>query len=272
MLNQKTIDRLKELGIDTEKLTEAIKSETEVEIKLPEGKLYKDADLESRDSNMKSEGEKLGFGKGKDAMKEIANKAIIEKFGLKDVQKTDELTKILDASFTTASKGDEGLKKQVQDLLGDKLKLSQEIEGYQGKIKEKDNETKLLSSLPKNRSSILNDLEYLGIVKNHVKEVDGVLVVEFNGEVLKDETTRSPLPIDKGIEKIFASREGWIKTEAGGGRGGDDFGGGGTSKPKSLSEATAKWEKDNPDKTMASPEFQGYINELAKDKDFKLDD
>lgn len=274
MLSQKTIDKLKELGFNPQALIDAAKAENEVDVDIPEGKLYKDTDLEARDANMKAEGKKLGVAEGKTAGFEIANKQIIDKFGLEGLSKTDDLSKILDASFAAASKGDEGLKGQVSQLLKDKETWAASEEGYKKQIDEIRFESTLLAQLPKNRSGILSDNEYLSLIKGSIKEADGVKAIEFGGEVLRDPQTRAILPIEKGIEKIFASREGWLKQEQSGGRGeGDKGGGSGGSTPKTWTEAQAKWTELNPDKPVSSPEFISYAQSLAaKDKDFKIDE
>jgi len=273
MIKQEQLDKLKELGIDVQQLVEAYTAEQEQDITIPEGKLYKEADLEARDSNMRSEGKRLGVQEGKDAMKEIANKMIFEKFGVKDLDKKEDISKVLDVAVETSSKGDESLKSQIKDLLSDKEKLEVELEKNNQEKERFSFRTTMLSNLPKNRSDILSDDEYISIIESNIEEIDGKKGIKLNGQVLKDDTTKEILSIDKGISRFFESRDGWLKKEEGGGRGGQDDprkSGGGI---KTYSQALEKFTKDNPDKDATSPEFTSYLTKVVREEpSFNMDE
>lgn len=270
MISQAQKDRLKELGFNVEELITAITSETETDITIPSGSFFTDELLSSRDANQFTEGKKLGVTEGKKAGFEIANKTIIEKFGLKDVTKNDEPNKILDILSTTFQKGDEGLQGQIQALQKDKSDLETKVLSIENEKKTFERNTNLLSMFPKNRASLLSDNEYLDIVNKHITEVDGVYAVTLNGEVLRDSKSRNIIPLNDGINKLFAERKWVVEDQQQGGRGAGDQhrSSGGV---KTLSQARETFLKDNPDKTEVSPEFMAYVKDIAqKTSDFDV--
>lgn len=273
-LNQESKDKLKALGLDVDALEVAVKSETETEITIPAGSFFTDDTLLARDANKIEEGKRLGITEGKTAGFEIANKTMIEKYGLKDVKKTDEPAKVIEAMAATLSKGDEGLKGQISALQTDKEALLQQLSEKDNKMKDFELTTTLLSVLPQNRTSVLSDNEYLGILKSSVEEIDGKLAVKLNGEVLRDPKTRSVIDLKEGVNQVFASREGWLKKDDGGnggGRGAGDNHGQQHSGIRTLSAASEAYAKEHGEESLLTPEFRAHVQELAKNKDFNLD-
>jgi len=270
MISQAQKDRLKELGFNVDELITAITSENETDIAIPNGTLFTDELLTSRDTNNFTEGKKLGVTEGKKAGFEIANKTIIEKFGLKDVTKNDEPNKILDILNSQFSKGDEGLQGQIKALQADKTELENKVLSIESEKKAFERNTSILSMLPKNRASILSDTEYLDIVNKHITDVDGVSAITINGEVLRDKQSRNIVPLNDGITKLFTERKWIVEEQPTGGRGQGD-----THRSvggiKTLSQARETFLKDNPDKNEASPEFISYVKDIAqKTSDFDV--
>lgn len=273
MLTQADKDKLKALGLDPDKLISAVTAETETSITIPEGQILSESDLTARDEqtkkSVKSEyeanGKKIGF--------EIANKTIIDKFGLKDVTKSDEPSKIADALNTVIAGGDTDLKKRVDDLIKDKDTLSQQLEQANKQADSIRFEYGLTAKFPKNRVETLTDSDFLMLIKNDIEEVDGVKGIKVNGEVLRDSKTRAVLPVDQALESYFTSRK-WIVESAGGGggRGGKNNSGGGGGSYRTYSEAEKTYiEQNNGDvMAIARPEFKAYIAELAKSPDFDM--
>lgn len=271
MLKQEHKTRLKELGFDIDTLEKAIKDEKEVDITIPEGNLYTDQTLQSRDASKISEGKRAGFAEGKKAGFEIANKAIIEKFGLKDVDKDAEPKDLAELAFTSASKGDDGLKEQVKLLQKDKETLSNQLTQKEKEAKDAIFTASLVSYLPEKRIKALDNTEHIARVKRNIEfeELDGIIVPKRNGEILRDPKTQKPLDIKSAIENLYTENK-WIETEEPkGGRGvGDKPPVGGGSK--TFSEAEKQFKIDHPDLPITGTEFSSYIQECAKDKDFDM--
>jgi hypothetical protein len=271
MLNKEQIELLKKFGFNYDSLVEAIKSEDEKEIKLPEGEFFTQATLEARDSNKISEGKKLGIEEGKKAGIEISNKEIIKKFGIQETEgkKDMEPSKLIEIAYDKAQKGDDGLKGQIKALISDKQKLEETLSNKYKEVESVKFETSLFGMLPKNRFDVLSDSEQIQIIKGLIVDVDGKKAISFNGEVLRDEQTRDLMPIDKALAKVYESKK-WIQAEnTGGGRGGSDNPTGGSGKITKYSEAEKSWRDQG--KEISDPGFQTYVVGLAADKDFNMD-
>lgn len=267
MLSQSDKDKLKFIGLDPIALENAIKAEAETAIAIPTGTLLSEEQLTQRDLVKIEEGKRAGVEEGKNAGFEIAHKTLIDKFGLKDVKKTDETNKLADALSLTLTAGDEGLKKQVTDLLRDKETLLQEKETVLKEKKQIEQKTQLLTFLPKNRNSILSDDEYLSLLQSNIKEVDGVQIVELNGEVLKDQKTRANLPLKDAIEKVFEARK-WVEVQQQGqGRGEGDQTPTGKGFRK-YSEFEKNYIATHGEDSNMGVEFQKALNEAAASPDF----
>lgn len=270
MLSQSDKDKLKAIGLDPIALETAIKAETETSITIPVGSLLTDEQLLQRDSVKLEEGKRSGVEEGKKAGFEIAHKTLIDKFGLKEIKKTDDTTKLVESLSATLTAGDEGLKKQVNDLLKDKETLLLEKETVLREKKQIEQKTQLLTYLPKNRNAILSDDEYISLLQSNIKEIDGVQVVELNGEVLKDQKTRANLQLKDAIEKVFEARK-WVDVSGGGGSGrggGDDAGAKGGFRK--YSDFEKDWISKNGEDSNMGVKYQQALNEAAKAPDFDM--
>lgn len=264
---QALVDTLK--GFDVDTLIAAISSVDEVEFKVPDGvHVLPSTDLEARDINTKSEGKREGVAEGKAAGLEIAGKAIAKKFNLPSTVDTKKIDTVLEEASKIAQTGDAGLQDQIKLLQKDKETLLTEKDNL---IKEKDGisfDTQLISFFPANRDASLEDSERLMLVKNTLQfeTIDGKQVVKKNGEILRNPTTKDPLPVKDAISTLFTERK-WTGESNGGGRGAGDSGagGGGSAGIKKLSQAKDKWLVENPNGNPISPEFTNYAAAIAKD-------
>jgi len=266
MLKKETQDKFKAIGLDLEKLKTALTSSEEVDYEFPDVQVFTAEQLTTRDANLTAEAKKLGVSEGKDAGLSIASKELAKKFNL-TIDNPKDLNAVVDKINETLSTGDKGLKEQIALLTSDRDKAIQEKEQAINQVKQVSFDTSLLTSFPTNRSKVLNDNEYLNVVKANLQfeEVDGVQVVKRNGEVLRDEKTRNPLQPKEAINVLFAERK-WI--EAGGdkgGRGGSDSTAGQNGGIKTFSKAVEKWKAENPDGNTLSPAFQSYLETVAKE-------
>ena len=266
MLKKETAEKIKSFGFDVDKLIAAIKDEAEVDYVVPDVQVFSSTDLEARDLNTKAEGKREGVAEGKAAGLEIAGKSIAKKFNLPSTVDTKKLDAVIEAVSATAATGDTGLQEQIKLLQKDKESLLTEKENI---IKEKDAlafDTTLISFFPSNRDATLEDSERLMLVKHALQfeTIDGKQVVKRNGEVLRNATTKDPLPVKDAINTLFTERK-WV-TDAGGGRGGgDNTGGKGNGGVKTFSAAQAKWQAENPNANPISPECTNYIGAIAKE-------
>lgn len=265
MLKKETAEKIKSFGFDVDKLIAAIKDEAEVDYKVPEVQVFSATDLEARDANTKAEGKREGVAEGKAAGLEIAGKSIAKKFNLPSTVDTKKLDNVIEAVSAANASGDAGLTEQIKLLQKDKETLLAEKENI---IKEKEAlafDNSIISFFPANRDANLEDAERLMLVKRALQfeTVDGKPVVKKNGEILRNPTTKDPLPVKDAINTLFAERK-WV-AESGGGRGGQDNPGKGTGGVKTFSSAQAQWQKENPNANPISPEFTSYVAGIAKE-------
>jgi hypothetical protein len=266
MLLQATKDKLKALGIDPDKLIEAVKAEAETDVEMPEGEFFTPEQITARDEVKLTEGKKLGEREGEVKGKELAAKEMKKAFGVEIEGK--DLGKLVEAVKVQLFKGDDGLKEQV------KL-LQQKTEEYEGKISQIQQEAEaakfdasLLSELPANRSNLLSDSEYLTVLKANLQfEGD---TVKKGGEVLRDGKTANPIARKSAIEQFFQERK-WTAAEEKqiNGRGGTSTATP-TGRPTKTSEAAKEWVAQG--KGVGTAEFQSYVTGLAKEnKEFVFD-
>lgn len=263
-------EKIKAFGIDPEKLIEAIKAETEVTIEIPADiTVLKTTDLEVRDANKVTEGKKLGETEGEKKGKELAAKAFKRKLALPDTVPND-IDKVLEAANEQLSKGDAGLKEQVNLLLKDKETLQAQVQAEQTKAKQSNFDAELISYFPAGRDSSLSDAERLALVKMNLQfeEAEGKVVVKKNGVIVQHKDTHAPLAPKDVVAELFTEKK-WVAAKGpgdGGGRGGGDNGGGtGLAGIKKLSQFTEKWVAENPGKNDVSPEFQAALDSHTKD-------
>jgi hypothetical protein len=256
MLKKETKDSLVALGFDVDKLVEAAIHAVEQDFTMPEIKNYSDADLAVRDENSKKEGKKEGK---KDGIA-IATKVIADKFGITDadLSKPDSIVeKLMDLT-----KGESTLKDQIKKLQDDKVTLLAEKETAVGAVKSAMFDRDIITKFPANRTKLMNDAELLSLVKGNLafEEVEGITLVKKNGEILRDATTKNPLPLEAAINSLFTERN-WVEASANGGRGGGDRlnNGGGMKKYSQVEDA---WVAEG--KNVMSPEFHAHLQKIAK--------
>lgn len=260
-LKTETKEAFKKLGFDVDKLVAAVTHAEEQDYTLPEINNVTEADLATRDDNSKKEGIKEGKKNGIS----IATKAVAEKFNIPiteiDLSRPETLVDKLNANF---AKGDEGLKEQVRLLQADVATAKGEKDTAVKEAKQAGFDMSLIAKLPANRSKLLTDAEHLNNIKFNLQfdEEDGKPVVKRNGAILRDATTKDPLPYDKAIEGLFTERK-WVDEGGGnGGRGGGDNSNNGAGGIKKLSQFIENWEKEG--KNPMSPEFHTALAAAAK--------
>lgn len=267
MLKVATKEAIKALGLDPDKLIEAVKADAEVDYEVPtEVTVIKNTDLEIRDNNNKAAGKTEGETIGEKKGKELAAKAFKKKFNLADTVPA-EVDKVVEEVNKTLAKGDDGLKEQVSLLQKDKDALQLSLQQEQAKAKAATFDAEIISQFPAGRTTDLTDQERLALVKNalQIEEVEGKRVVKKNGEILRDKTTQNPLPVNQAITDYFTERN-WIGKEGGaGGRGGSNNPPNGTAGIKKYSEFKDKWVAENPGKNELSDEFINAVGKQAKD-------
>jgi len=213
------------LKLKPDELTKALDEKEEVTIELQEDlSVFTKTELESRDEVQKGAGIKIGKEIG---VKEVRTEAGLDESVGKDPKKVAEAIfskAVADAKIPANDKITE-LTKQ-NSLLTQKLgEKDAEIEVERKKSSQVSTDRKILTAMPKNRTSLLEDDEMLDAVKaKHIKEIDGNLVViGKDGEPLRDSKTTKPLDLNTGLLQIFTDRK-WLTEEKQqpGGRGGKD--------------------------------------------------
>lgn len=276
-LKKEALQRIAKLTkLKLEDLEKAIKDENEVDLTIDESlTALSTSELEARDENSRKEGRADGI--------DIGAKAVRKAAGIEDGIGKDPSAiakAIADKALSEAKlKPDEAvkaLKDQVDQLKGELTKKDTTISDLTTKASIAQRDAKLLTMLPKNRSSILSDAEYLTLINNTmvIKEVDGKEVVEIGGQIARVDATKDPLPVKDVINNLFSERK-WIDAGSGGaggngGRGGkDDPGSGG--KITKMSEFTKKIEDEG--RNLNAADVQAELQQLMKDvPDFKTNE
>ncbi len=273
MLDQATKDRLKALGIDADKLTEAVKADAETAFALPEGSLLTDAQLTERDGIKVKEGEKAGETAAKTALiKEAATKAGLT---IQGDRMSDLVTAIKEGLGKDKDTAFKALQEQNTALLADKETMSGKVTAAEQALKTGMFEVGILSQLPANGMGLspketLELLKIRGIVP---EKTDTGIAWKQNGQTIKDGTTHAPLVGEKAINHIWTEQKFTATPQAPqGGRGGSDGNPSAGTGLGSYSAVAAKWKQDNPGKNEVSPEFTSHLNAVAKaDPSFKWD-
>lgn len=265
MLKPDAKERLKAIlkGVDIDKLLEAAKSEAETDFTIPELSTYTAEELAARDGNTKTEAVKEAKKEGKKDGIGIANKVIADKFGLKDIDLTNP-DKVVDALSAHFNGGDQALKDQVK-LLQDQVKATNaEKETAIKQVQEASFDRDLLTMFPQTRASTLTDAEYLTLIKGQLQfeTSEGVTLVKKGGEVLRDATTKNPVPVKDAIASVFGERKWITESSNGGGRGAGDNQNNSTGGLKTFSSFQKKWEDEG--KSTMSADFQIALNQHIK--------
>lgn len=258
--------KIKEADLET-----ALKDEKEVELAIPEGlEVLTKEELEARDTAQKNEGIKAGKEIG---VKEVRKAAGLEENGPKDpaklVQAISEKV-VADAKIKPDEKVSQ-LTEQIgllQKQIGEK---DTEIQTSRQVASQAQIDRKILASLPKNRAGNLSDDEYITLIKatHTIKEVDGKLVIEKDGTVMRDPKTTNAMGLSEAMNSIFTERKGWLgeSNDTPGGRGGGNPPpAGGYSKLSDLKKSFA-----DQGKSLLGEEFSQAVQKAATDnKEFDM--
>jgi hypothetical protein len=267
MLKATELKKLKDLGIDTKKLIDAIKDEAESDFEIPAINNMTEDQLAERDENTVSAAKPAILAEGKNTGIEIANKVIAKKFNLTDVdlKKPDSIVAALEKSV---AKGDSGLQEQITLLQSDKVTLEQQIETEKSTARSLSQDSDLLTSFPTNRTG-LSDKEFLTLTKMSLQfeDVDGIKVVKRDGVILRDPKTQKPIAAKEAIDGLFTEKK-WVSANEQVGRGGNDNTGGSGGKTKKYSQALEDFKKQSPDGNEMSTEFEAFIKPYASEPTF----
>ena len=272
MLKTTDKERLKSLGIDIDAIIAAHTDPAEKDITVPDGMIYTDAQLATRDEVKLKDGEKVGEKKAI----EIAKTELKKHAGLDiTAERWGDVGKEIKAAINAT--GDDKVKtlqEQNAALLADKTSLAEKVTQAETQLRNGLSTIDILSKLPAN-SLGLSPKEAFELAKIRgyaAEDTDNGRVWRKNGEVMKDPVTHAPLSEDKAIAAIWTEQK-WTPsaTAAAGGRGasqkasGEAMGG-----IMSKSAAEAAWREQNPDKGLATPEGMAWYAEQAKQPGFDL--
>lgn len=270
-LKQETIDKLKKFGFDTDKLIAAIVAETEQDFDVPEVTALTEAQLAERDRVKIGEGKKAGEAEAKSTLvKELGKRLNVE---FKGERLADVVSEIQEYANKNGDEKVTLLQNQITALTTDKNQLTAKLTEFETNLSVAKFENELIGYFPANRGAGLTDSERLTLLKNAIsfEQVDGKYVAKRNGEVVTDPATHAPLPIAKVVESYFVEKPlllGGQQSTPPSGRGGGSSdpgaaGGGGITK---LSQAQKAWKAENPEGNVMSPEFQSYVDKIAKEE------
>ena len=266
------------LKMEEKTFLEALKSDKEVDITIPDGlQVFTAQELTARDTNQK----KLGYDDGKGAGLEMLIKEQKQKHNLDFEGKDPEKflaalqTKILaDAKIEP----DEKLKEKDSII----TKLQGSVKYYEDKSKASDQKLKELttrgkltavvpSGLPFDADEVIMSMQARGY--SFDEDEKGAIIPKKNGEVIRDSKTQDPLDHKTVINDYVVNERKWTSAEDDDGKQGR----GGKSDRRtagvisSLSAAKQQWEAEG--KSTNSADFTAHVRQLAKDnKDFDMED
>ena len=269
-LKKEAAEKLKSVfGLDIDKLIAAITAQDEQDFQVPEVVVLSQQQLTERDSVKITEGKKIGETEAKATLVKELGKRLNAEF--KSERLGDLANEI--STFANKSKDDQVrlLQDQVNALLADKNTLSTQLQEKESAISQARFDSELISFFPPNRGTGLTDAERLTLIKNAItfETVDGKPIAKKNGEVVRDQATQAPLPVNKVIETYFQEKPLLLGVPAqqhqAGGRGAGDAHGTGGTGLKRFSEVEKSWKEQNPEGNVMSTEFQSYVNKVAKE-------
>lgn len=240
---------------DETKAIEAISSETETDISIPEGtRIYSKIEWEGDGTDQKPGVEKTLQSSGIKIGKDLLVKDLKEKHKLdfegKDPDKFLEAFKASvlkeeGASVDEKVKSRDKTINELKEALNNEKTARQQAEV---KYSQKEKDDALRKHLPKNRDPRFTDEQYLRLLKDELEftEEEGKPIVKKNGNVLKDEQFNTRDYASVIAEHFTASK--WIADDSSGGGGEDVHGrGGGNGKPPA------------PGKFANTKEFREYL-------------
>lgn len=222
----KKLDFIKSLAdalkVDAKILAEELNKEDDIKLELPKLNAFTEAELATRDANIKKggydEGVTVGFDKSAKKLKEVAGVEIegldIAKIANAIVDKTNADAKTEpNAKIKELNDSIVKLQGTVTTLESEKQTLANNFEGFK-------TESQLLSEIPKNKAGLSNKTVLAEMKENGFDFTkDGVTK---NGELLKD-NLQNPLK-RQDVFTQFLTEKNWLEVDKTG-RGGGDEGG-----------------------------------------------
>ena len=255
MLTTATKEKLAKLGISVDDLTNAITSKEEVDIEIPEGKLFSDSELQVRDSNK--------FNEGKTAGEEMAVKAVKEEMGLNfQGKKVKGLAEHLAAQTPTATDVEAKLRDNLTKAEREKQELQSQFDAYK-------TQATVFESMPALKDGFSRQ-EALALMKANGYEFvseNGTLKAIKNGQAVLDEKLATPMAVSDVIGN-FVKEKGLIAaantTDTKIGRGGQTQTHGKQIITK-ASEVAAKYEMEHGKGSLNGSGYQTHLQTIAKE-------
>lgn len=272
MLKTTDKEKLKSLGLDIDAIIAAHADTAEKDIVIPDGKIYTDAQLTTRDDVKVKEGKKEGE-------KEAVNIAKVEIKKHAGIEIKADRWGDIGTELKAAMNADKDTK--LTALTDQNALLLKDVDTYKTKAEQAETamntglfEVSILGKLPAHAAGLSPKESFeLAKMRGYVPEkTDAGVVWKRNGEVMKDPATHAALAEDKAIAQIWNEQK-WTPTAApAGGRGAPQkpAGSGAGSGIMSKSQAEEAWTAINPDKNMATPEGMAWYNEQAKQVGFNM--
>lgn len=273
---QKNIAKL--LKIDESAFLEAVKSDKESDVKIPELQVFTGQELSARDQNQK----KLGYDEGKGAGLEMFVKEQKEKHGLDFEGKDPEkFVSAFQTKVLADAKAEPNQKIQEKD--GIIANLQATVKDYEAKYNTAEQEKKGIvikskltravpAGLPIDGDEVLLSMQARGYA--YEEDEKGVIVFKKNGEIIRDPKTQDPISHEAVISNYVTNERKWVPT----GEGDQDKQGRGFKSDRrtsgvvtSMKEAKAQWEGQG--KSINTAEFQAYVQDAAKtNKEFNWEE
>lgn len=265
MVKKETLEQLGKLfGITN--LAEAITSDKEEEITVPEVHVFTNEELEQRDSNTKS----AGYNEGKTAGEDMTVKQIKRDYGLDSVQGKD-IKNVMDAyrdkinadASREPNKQVEELTAQITTLQGTVQTLEQEKQQALDNNSKMQLNNKLYMDMPEGLPVSKN--EYMAVLSANgvdFESHEGAIVVKRNGNVERDSKTGSPIQPKDFMASFAKDKWGDMNNNTISGRGGEST----KHKPntvKSAKKVAEEWEAEG--KSVNSSEYHKHLNKVAKE-------
>jgi hypothetical protein len=258
MVSKKSIEKMaKALGVDKTKIDEALTAENDVDIEIPDVKVFTPEGLRKIESEKYEEGKVVGV--------EMEVKKFKSENNLQFTGKG-----IADLAAHLESKSDaEGRVKKLQENLTAAEQKSIQLEQ---KLQMVEVENDIYNAIP---------AEYNGLSKRALKAIaevdgnitfkkeDGKLNVYRNGQRVRDERTQADLPATDVLKNFFEVERGFKvagneATPERKGRGGE----GTTFKPASVSRKRSdierEWTAANPDLNVSGMDYQTHFAQQVK--------
>lgn len=270
MLKQEIINKIADtLKVKAETLAEAIKSQDEVAIELPNVTSYSENELTSLKDNVKKD----GYSDGKKAGSEMTAKKLKEISGVetegKDLDKIfkDVKTKIEKDAKIEPNEKVSSLESKIEKLQQTVQTQETLISDWQTKHNGYKSKIELLSMMPDNTIGLSKEVVFKEMQSSgyEVVEKDGKRFVLKNGVELND-NVENPIPFQT-VATNFLTEKNWLKVEGRTGRGGgDERGSDSQGTPKNYEEFVKQCEADgiNPAGAEAQAKATIYAKENSE--------